>query len=464
MPIKLEDVQEFEEVNAIKRSYINDAVLEGVRQLDERKEIEVFLREILTDKTETPHGPTEVVDILTTHVHKKGEPCLAAFINKGKSLKKVTAKETAHQISRLKEIPKLDLAIFLAVGDIQDDAKKLFLRTVDEIGADYLIVDAVDIARLFISYQKICPKDGYSYIQGKCSKCHAQADEPIEITIKLYKKPNYISLQRDEQTQSPYLFEYDIVKQHDVSSSVKRYSADIFIDIYYSRAAIREVVKKATWELRQSNYYKSGLAEKIFGDREADCVFLFVYADLLDLPNNNWICRTRWIRPNSGINMISWKNNERLGEIEIDWKQDYNTRREFFRTNIGKKEDWIQKIETLLPKVQAIVEKVGNALADYEEGSISEAGLESYLGQLELEAHNLYRMAGNQKQPPLDCHECDLAFQVMMGHFHNILLPFASWGKVIRTWQNKMYLLRMYLKLYEEATQAFLHEWRKIRR
>src|SRR5215204_57107 len=158
--MRLEDIEEFRLVRGLPRATISGDVLAGVRNLNERTEIEPFLRSILPDPTETPHGSTEIADILTTHVTCGNRAQHAVFVNKGKSTKKVTAKAVSHQLLELRQMKGLDLLVLLAVGEIQDDIKRDLMQVAMDAGADYMIVDSVDIARLFIACQKICPSDG----------------------------------------------------------------------------------------------------------------------------------------------------------------------------------------------------------------------------------------------------------------------------------------------------------------
>ena len=122
-PIRLEDIEEFDLVCRIPRAAITEDILKGVRQLHEPDEIEPFLRDILTDQTETPHTSTEIADILTTHLTHLRQPRLTAFVNKGKSYPKVTSKEVTYQIYRLRQIPNIGVMVLLAVGEIYDDAR-----------------------------------------------------------------------------------------------------------------------------------------------------------------------------------------------------------------------------------------------------------------------------------------------------------------------------------------------------
>ncbi len=59
MLVRIEGIEEFELAGRVSRQAITDEVLRGIRNLDERKHIEPFLRDILADWNETPHTSTE---------------------------------------------------------------------------------------------------------------------------------------------------------------------------------------------------------------------------------------------------------------------------------------------------------------------------------------------------------------------------------------------------------------------
>ena len=114
--IKIQDLDQFCEVVNIPEAAITADILESVRQLDERRDLEPMLREVLWDPTETPHGPTEIADILTTKVRVRGERRLAAFVVKGRSFAKVRSEHIDHQIIRLRQLPSLGVMALVAVG------------------------------------------------------------------------------------------------------------------------------------------------------------------------------------------------------------------------------------------------------------------------------------------------------------------------------------------------------------
>jgi hypothetical protein len=63
--ITADQIDTFKDVRDFPFESINQKVIEKVRGLDEREELEPFLRTILTDTNETAHGPAELVDVLT---------------------------------------------------------------------------------------------------------------------------------------------------------------------------------------------------------------------------------------------------------------------------------------------------------------------------------------------------------------------------------------------------------------
>ena len=95
--IKIHDIEEFSEVKAVPDASVNDVILTSIRALDEEKELERFVREILYDPNSTPHGPTEIADILTTHCHIKGSKRLAAFV-----LKRNMSMKVRHTVKKIK--------------------------------------------------------------------------------------------------------------------------------------------------------------------------------------------------------------------------------------------------------------------------------------------------------------------------------------------------------------------------
>lgn len=166
---RVDDFDSFSEVRNVSPDSVSELVVKAVRKLDEKEELEPYLRLILHDPNETPHGPAEIADIFTHKLSIQKLTGMAAFILKGRSFKTVTPRDVAHQIYRLEKIAGLAIAIFAAPGTILDGAKEHFVSTALRLGCNYSIFDAVDLARLFLAYGFLCPRDARKIISGRCS-------------------------------------------------------------------------------------------------------------------------------------------------------------------------------------------------------------------------------------------------------------------------------------------------------
>jgi len=169
-------VDNFERVRAVAPRTIAPAAITTVRSLDEKEEIEPWIQAILYDTNRTPHGPSEIADILTHKLRVRGRDGLAAFILKGKSFATVRPPHVSHQIFRLERLQGLNFAIFGASGNVLDDVKEQFIATAQRLGWDYAFFDAHDLARLFIAFGFICPRDGERIRGGRCSCGYSPAN------------------------------------------------------------------------------------------------------------------------------------------------------------------------------------------------------------------------------------------------------------------------------------------------
>jgi hypothetical protein len=211
--IRMQDIDQFSDVSQVADSLINREILSNIRRLHEINDIEKFIREILYDPNETPHGPTEIADILSTRLVVRGTKKFTAFVLKGRSFGSVTGNDVAGQFFKLRQLPNLGLIVFVAIGNIQDDAHRNFIQTAIDIGCDYLVIDAHDLARLFIAYGKICPRDGTPFTDGGvCQHGHLSSES---VMLEIPSKEE---------------IKFTLVKQREVSMSAKRYAATILLD------------------------------------------------------------------------------------------------------------------------------------------------------------------------------------------------------------------------------------------
>jgi hypothetical protein len=162
-------IDNFAAARSVSLSDVSVGAVDTVRALDEKEEIEQWMQGILHDTNQTPHGPSEIVDIFTHKLTIQGRVGLAAFILKGKSFPTVRAAHVSHQIFRLERIQGLSFAIFGASGNVLDDVKEQFVSTAERLDCDYCILDAHDFARLFIAFGFLCPRDGERITGGRCT-------------------------------------------------------------------------------------------------------------------------------------------------------------------------------------------------------------------------------------------------------------------------------------------------------
>jgi superfamily II DNA or RNA helicase len=166
--VHVDEIDNFIAVRDIRPESISPEVLDAVKRLDEREELEPYLRNILFDPNETPHGPAEIVDVLTHKLSIRGVGGMAAFIIKGKSFATVRPSHVSHQIYRLEKISELSAAVFAATGTILDGAKEQFTSTAKRLNCNYAILDCVDLARVLVAYGFVCPRDGRRIAAGRC--------------------------------------------------------------------------------------------------------------------------------------------------------------------------------------------------------------------------------------------------------------------------------------------------------
>ncbi len=99
----------------------------------------------------------------------RGREGIGAFILKGKSFPVVRPKHVSHQIFRLERIADLSFAILAASGDVLNEVKEQFFSTAARLGCEYGLMDAHDLARLFVAFGYLCPRDGERIRGGRCS-------------------------------------------------------------------------------------------------------------------------------------------------------------------------------------------------------------------------------------------------------------------------------------------------------
>lgn len=447
--IEMHEIDEFSDVRSIPDATISEAILPNIRGLDEKNEMELSIREILYDPNETPHGPTEIADILTGHMHIRGQKRLAAFVLKGKSLQKVSSRDVTHQFAKLRQIPDLGLMVLGAVGNIQDDAQRDFVQTAVDAGCDYLIIDAQDFARLLIAYEKICPKDGTPYDEtGTCKNGHVQ-DKGLTLEMEV----------REAQRTT-------IVTQKDVShAGAKRYGATVLLDRHYSKDAIRDAIQEATEELKHSNYYRNDQVKARWKKTPAHVVWLFIAYDLEDIRNDNWVCRTCWIDPSLSEDMrpLGLNGNEQLEDIEILWNDDYKSHRDFLEGHSGTKEEVLGAINPILNEMVEVAKQAINNFEEYRRGNIGQQKFILGMQEMDPRVTRLCDQSVRIPIPPEDCRDYYQACQQMFVVISNMFLYYSKKG--LKTWpqsKNRDRMMQDTISMFYDNCRNIEFEERKI--
>ena len=446
--ISIHDIDEFSATKRIPDAAVSSQIISNVRKLHEIDELERFLRVIICDPNDTPLGPTEIADMLTTHIHINTEQKVAGCVLKGRSFAKVSSKHVTHQFAKLRTIPDLGLMAFVAVGVIQDDAQRDFIQAALDSGCDYLIIDAHDCARLLIGEEKLCPQDGLPFDEaGACPDGHVR-DEGIPLVMTVREKR-----------------QFTVMNQQDVShAGAKRYSATVLLDCHYSHEVIKDIVQEVTDHLTNSCYYRNDLVKARWAREPAHAVSLFVAYDPTDIRNANWVCRTSWIDDDRVENMrpMPLDGDEAVYGIAIKWNKDYLAHKDFIESYQGTKEEVLEGIQSLWTEMSRYANQAIAWFREFQAGRLSEQEMVSHIQSIEAAATDAYQMTGNLPIPPEDCAEFEQACQCLFGSIHDMFLYYTDNG--LKTWpaENRKYLMASTIKRYEDDLRKVEFEEKKV--
>jgi len=441
----LEDVDNFKKVATRPIESVSQ-IADVIKNLNEKEQIEPSLREIICDLTVTAHGPSEQADILTERIKIQGRPKLAAFVIKGKSYKKVISKDVVHQLVRLKDIQALDIAVFVAVGDIQDCARNEFYRVCKEGKLSSLLIDRLELARLLVAYQKICPNDGSFLKDGKCTNCKFMAG-------------------KEEQPQREKTTEYTILSLEDVShATAKRYSANILIEPNLEKEEIKDIICKATEDIKVKQYYRNELTKASWGNAPANVVWLFVYQSLQDTLTTNWICRSSWIDPNLKKDFCPqpFNTGEFIKDIELDWNKNYQFRKEWYRKHTAEKEKCLENIDSALSFLKPTMEKAKTLVDAYESKTLQSGNYIKEMQALLEDVESLLIKAGDWPFPTLECNDLDGEVQNLISFAHNVVLPFSIKGLNIWGEAQRAVMVKRNLKEFFNLLPIVFHKRKKL--
>lgn len=184
MYIPIEKYHQFVELSNFSRDKVSNELISAIRGLHEADDLEELLLQKLSDPNRTPHGPAEIVDIMTLQLSFRKKKGVAGFVLKGRSFKRITPSDISHQIFRLRKISDLKFAILGHTGNLLDEAREEFIHTAQDLGVDYTIMDSSDFARLAVIQGLLCPRDAKKTIDGRCSCGYRVSGDHLNILQK----------------------------------------------------------------------------------------------------------------------------------------------------------------------------------------------------------------------------------------------------------------------------------------
>lgn len=446
--VRLQEIDQFADVVRIPEEAVSADVLRGVRQLDERRELEPALQEILFDPNDTPHGPTEIVDVLTSRLLVQGNRRMAGFVLKGRSFPRVSSRQVVHQFAKLRTVPDLGLVALVAVGDIQDDAHRDFVQMAVDADTDYIIVDAVDCARLLIAYEKICPLDGLVFgVDRSCGNGHhLDPGAKLEIPVRgdLY---------------------FEILRLEDLSHpGAKRYSAVVMVDRHASREILRKIIGDCVPLVRSEEHHSPQVGRQ-WAHVDAHVVWLYLAGTMEDARHSNWIARAEWIDAelDPGMRPFPLGGDESQEGVAIKWNEQYESMRQFYRAHSGAKGQLYQAIKALVAESIPQADEVGKALSRLDAGSHTSEEFDSVMREIHEPINHVVTRGVDLPFPPEDLKELDTAAQGLFSSLSNLAIYHSDLGKERWDSATRINLVRMALHDFRKDLDRVNDELSRIR-
>ncbi len=403
--IRPEAVDNFRKITSIPA--VDAEIVERLRSVDERSQLEPALMRIIGEVDETPHGPTEIADITTVHLQVLGRPALGGVVIKGKALRTVRAKDVADQLQRAAALPQVGLIMLAAVGNIQDDTKQRLGWLADQIRADWLVLDRGTLARLLVAYGELCATHGTWLAQGPCSSCPARRSAP----------------------RRPARVPFTVLSLEDVSTgAAKRFGVHLLVPSGLDEAEIEAQIRSAIDGLRRERYSRSERVEAVHGDRLADVLFLYIYEDITDRPFANWVCRALWVSPDLDPRRAPASFGE-PDPIDPSLRIDWNASHEVIASLVANPLDkgtYLRDLDRYRSAATSLTDEVRRIL-DVPELTAPDEGK---LARLDERIDALPR-PGRSRAAPYELAELDLAYERVDGRLVNLGLYFTPRGREV---------------------------------
>jgi len=432
--MNITDIDEFSKILTVPKEVITSEIIASVRQLGEKEHLEPFLSNIIGHPDYTPHGPMEIVDIYTHHVHINGKSQTTGFILKGKALQKVTSEKIAYQFLKIPANGAFVFTILACVGVIYDDAKTDFYETIKYKNSIPLILDAHDLARLFIAYNLICKICGNPF-------------ETNGICLKGHNRPNSVDLQFSVDEE----YVYDIIKTEEPNfGNIKRKSLKIVTDAHYVKQVILKIIDK--------------ILDTLLSDQHLDVIWLFFGYDSEDIINNNYFCRVTWVNPKTPKNLVLTSHQVFQGNYsyEISWNSQYQEIKTFLSSKRGNKSEIIELIEDLSIQYINLGEKLIELIGLFKSKSIEERLFIDTFSILSHKITTLNDIYQSNEELNKECSDYRQKFSDLRCSLDNILLINSEKGYAIWGDTQRQFLTNQQIVLFKKGISDLKYERKKL--
>lgn len=260
-------------------------------------------------------------------------------------------------------------------------------------------------------------------------------------------------------------YNYTLHKLDDISNAgAKRYSAIIILNENYMKEQLKEFILMITDEIKKRKYYRNDMVKNRFLNKEADVVWLYIAGDLLDVDTANWICRTCWISKEleNQYRPLSLGGDDVIGDIEVIWNKSYESYRKFYKESQGTKEEVLDDLNNIMPKVIQYANTSIDSFEKYTQGLLSEQDLIKIMQNMQQEVRNLYIEFTDLPIPPEDLKNYMNICSNTIATIDNMFLYYSEKG--INTWDGKSrkWQMEKSIKELKEILPVLEYEKRKI--
>jgi Domain of unknown function (DUF4365) len=225
---------------------------------------------------------------------------------------------------------------------------------------------------------------------------------------------------------------YIISSLRDVShNAAKRYTANILLQFRATPDQVEQVIRLATQDIRNREYYRNEIAKQRWAGQSAQVVALFVYQSPDDAQQANWICQSQWIDSSLApqFSPVRLTGEEIDDGITIHWSENYTVMRRFCQENTATKEAYLQQLHSILRRLKPLVQEIIRLTNAVENQTIPGETYDKEMEQLESRISQLYLESSEMDLAPYECQDINSSFKSTISFAHNVTLPFSKLGK-----------------------------------